>query len=244
MPNKKVISLPIASGIAVGLLILGFTVGAVAQSRTQLTILQNTVPTDARKIGGKLYVPIADIAKAMGWKLTVAGSTISLQPPSTGQSPQATTEKTAGAVNEELSTGTARFQVIKVAEMLKYERHYANGLSSGVPVIANPNQKLVVLDCVLTNATNEREEYCLSSDRYAENTVLLDKTGESLSPVAVDVAADEMHPPGAYALPGANVRFALVFQVPGSWQPKALVYTIVRYRARGLKKGNDVRVNL
>lgn len=248
MRKHHSVSPPVAAAVAAGTLLLGFAAGAVAQGSSRLTVLQNTVTTDARKIGGRLYVPVADIAKAMGWKLTVAGGAISLQPPTktvtNGGNTSAAGYRLSGAVGEEFGNASYRFQVTNVAEVAEYTRKNTNGIAVGGALNAGTNEKLVVLDCVLTNATTEREQFCFSRDRYAENTVLLDKNGESLPPAAIDVAADELNPPGAYALAGANVRFALVFRVPRSWEPKALVYTIVKYRERGLKKGTDVRVNL
>ncbi|MBC8138996.1 MAG: hypothetical protein H8F28_24230 [Fibrella sp.] len=248
MRKRQSVSLPVAAGVAAGTLFLGFAAGAVAQGRSRLTVLQNTVSTDARKIGGRLYVPVADIAKAMGWKLTVAGSAISLQPPTkiatNGGNTSSPEYRLSGAAGEEFGNASYRFKVTNVAEVAEYNRKYTNGIAVGGAVNTGVNEKLVVIDCVLTNATAEREEFCFSRDRYAENTVLLDKNGESLPPAAIDVAADELNPPGAYALAGANVRFALVFRVPQAWEAKALVYTIVKYRERGLKKGTDVRVNL
>lgn len=250
MLRYSTVSLPVAAGVASGFLLLGFAAGAVAQNKMRLIVLQNTVSTDARKIGGRVYVPVADVAKAMGWKLTVTGSAITLQPPTrlvrNGGNTSAPEYPMSGAAGEEFGNASYRFKVTNVAEVSQYKRKYTNGIAVGGDVTsdANANEKLVVVDCTLTNATANREEFCFSRDRYAENTVLLDKNGESLPPAAIDVAADELNPPGAFALAGANVRFALVFRVPQAWEPKALVYTIVKYRERGLKKGTDVRVNL
>ena len=237
-----------AFAVAAALLLGVATGAAVAQSRARLTVLQNTVPTDARKIGGKIYVPIADVAKAMGWKLTVAGNNILLQPPATPVKPGGNTSlpssSLSGVVGETIRAETFRFLATTVSQTEKYDRRYSSGIGVGEAVVAETGTKLVVVDCVLTNASADREEYCFSRDRYAENTLLLDQSGESLPPYAIDVATDELNPPGAFALAGANIRFALVFRVPLAWQPKALVYSVVCYRARGMKKGTDVRVNL
>lgn len=243
----RAISLSVAIGIAVGTGLFGLTVGVAAQSSMQLVLYKNSVMTDARKINGRLYVPVTDVAKAMGWKLSVQGSKILIQPPpptAAPDNPMASNLKLSGGINEELYTGKYRFKVNTVSEVDRYERKYANGLAASTPLIAGSNEKLVVLDCVLTNATTDREEFVVSRDRWAENTVLLDAKGESLAPFGYDVAVDEVNPPGVYALTGATVKFALVFQVPKTWQSKALIYTIVRYSERGMKKGTDVRVNL
>lgn len=248
MRRDHSVSLPVAAGVAAGTLLLGFAAGAVAQSKSRLTILQNTVSTDARKIGGRLYVPVTDIARAMGWKLTVAGSAISLQPFAkvviNGGNTSLPEYRLSGNAGEQFGNGAYRFKVTNFAEVSEYRRKYTNGIAIGGAINAGHNEKLIVVDCILTNATKVREEFCFPLAGHAENTAILDKAGESLPPFAVDVAADEMNPPGAYALAGANVRFALVFRVPQSWEPKALVYTIVKYRERGLRKGTDVRVNL
>ncbi len=248
MRKTKTVSLPVAVAVAVGTSLFGAAVGAMAQNKARLTILQNTVPTDARKIGGRVYVPIADVAKAMGWKLTVAGSDLRLQPAAAvvknGGNTSTTEYPLSGAAGEEIGNGPYRFKVTHVAEVSEYDRKYTNGIAIGGSIKAGENEKLVIVDCTLTNASTERQEFCFSRDRYAENTMLLDKAGESLPPFSIDVAADELNPPGAFALAGANVRFSLVFRVPQSWESKAVVYTIVRYRERGLKKGVDARVNL
>ncbi len=246
--HQHTVPLPVAAGVAAGTLLLGFAAGATAQGRARLTVLRNTVSTDARKIGGRVYVPVSDIAKAMGWKLTVTGGAINLQPPArlvaNGGNTSLPGYRFAGAAGEKFGSGAYRFKVTNFAEVSEYRRKYTNGIAIGGAINAGKNEKLIVIDCLLTNATTAREEFCFSLSSHAENTAILDKAGESLPPFAVDVAADEMNPPGAYALAGANVRFALVFRVPQSWEPKALVYTVVRYRERGLKKGTDFRVNL
>ena len=238
---------PLIAALIAGTL-LGAGVVALAQGKSRLTVLQNTVPTDARKIGGKLYVPIADVAKAMGWKLSVSGGNISLQPPvvppKNGGNTSLSGSPYAGKLGEEIRTDAVRFTATKLVETDRHERVYIGGVGVGTPVLAGAGEKLVVIHCTLTNATADREQFCFSRDAYAENTALLDVSGESLPPAAVDVAADELSPPGAVALAGATIRFALVFRVPKTWQPKALVYTVVRYRARGQKRGVDVRVNL
>ena len=243
MPYPRTISLAVAAAIAVSTLLIGIVSGAAAQSRYILVVYKNTITTDARRIGGKLYVPVADIAHAMGWHLAVKGTTITLQPPIppalSGGAPMP-----EGTVNQEIAAGNYRFRVNSVTETAHYDRKYANGLSSGSVVEANDTQKVVVFDCTLTNTSATKQAFCFSRDVWAEDTVLLDTTGASVQPFVVDIAADTVNPLGAAAMPGANIRFALAFKVPKAWQAKALIYSIVRYPEYGLKKGTDVRVNV
>ena len=241
--KTRTLSLPAAATVAGIALALGIVSGAAAQNRFELIVYKNTITTDARRIGGKLYVPIADVAHAMGWRLAVKGTRITLQPP-IPQTASGGAAMPEGAVNAEIAAGNYKFRANGVVEAAHYDRKYANGMSGAGAADAGAGEKLVVLDCTLTNASAAKEAFCFSRDTFAENTALLDATGTGAQPFLIDVPADVVNPIGASAMPGANVRFALVFKVPAATQAKALVFTIVRYPQYGMKKGTDVRVNL
>ena len=228
---------------AVGLILLGGTaaVTALAQSAMKLVINGNPVTTDARKIGGRTYVPIEDVAKALNMQVFTTGGQIVLRP---GGGANQIANQHVAKIGEELFTGKYRFQVNSIQELPKYQMKYANHFTYNKTVEAGEGEKLVVLDCCLKNGTAQKDEFVFSPTEWGENTALTDADEGAHQATAFDVAADEDAPMGAYALPGAAVRFAIVFKVPQNTKPQDLVFTIVRYAQRGSKKGTDVRVAL
>jgi hypothetical protein len=102
----------------------------------------------------------------------------------------------SGAAGEEFGNASYRFKVTNVAEVSSYRRKYTNGIAVGGDVTsdANTNEKLIVVDCTLTNATTSREEFCFSRDRTRKTRCYSTRTGVS-APAAIDVAADELNPP-------------------------------------------------
>ena len=211
----------------------------------KLVLNSKVVSTDVRTVGGKAYVPIADVAKALGldvvkladgYEIKKAGGTYQVQ------------GVTQGKVGDVLFDGKWRFQVLKVEMPASYTM-----ASNSVPdyavysTIAEydlPNRvfkpltgnKLVVLRCQVTNA--RKAPYALWVFQPETRNALADMSGTSHPPIAYDFeGAPHQSKP---LLPGAKLDFALVFSVPQNTQLKDLVFTLRTIS----EKGNDVRVSL
>ncbi|MBC8102503.1 MAG: hypothetical protein H7Z41_07925 [Cytophagales bacterium] len=216
---------------------------ALASSSVKLVINGNPVTTDARQIGGRTYVPVDDVAKALGLKVYSGGGQIALRP--AGGANQV--GKLQGKIGEELFTGKYKFIVNSVVETQKYQMKYANNRIYNQTVTAGQNEKLIIVDCRLKNGTALKDEFVFYSGttyNFGGNTALTSFDETSKAPHAYDVAPDEGSPDGAFVLPGAAIRFAIVFKVTPDTRPKDLVYTIVRYAERTEDNGTTVRVSL
>lgn len=219
---------------------------ALAAVGTKLVINGNPVMTDVRQINGRTYIPLDDVAKALKLKVYPGKGQISLLP--AGGANQVG-GKFQGKIGEEIFTGKYRFIVNSIQETQKYQMKYANKRIYKQLIEAEENEKLIVVDCRLKNGTPQKDEFVFYSGTaydFGGNTALTDDDGTSKAPEAYDVAPDEGAPDGAFALPGAAIRFAIIFKVTPNFKPKDLVYTIVRYseRADKDKKGTDLRVSL
>ena len=214
---------------------------AWAQGTIKLNINGNAVTTQTRSIGGKTWVPLDDVARALKMKTFASGGQITLRP--AGGAGQVA-NKLKGEQGEELFSGRFRFTVLNVTRAQKYERRYNGKYTSTQPIEAETGEELVIIDCRLKNGTPEKQEFAFSAGDYAENTSLTDMQEQSYQPAEFDVMADENAPLGKWALPGAAINFSIVFRVPKDTKLKDLVYSAVIYRERGNNKGTHFRVAL
>lgn len=214
---------------------------AQAQKATKLVVNGNAVSTQTRVIGGKTWVPLEDIAKALKMKSYASGGQITLRP--AGGATQVA-NKLTGAQGEELFSGKFRFTVLNTTRTTKYERKNKGRYFYNNTLEAAAGEELIVIDCRIKNGTSERREFAFATGDWAENTALTDRSEQSFQPVDYDVIADENAPIGRWALPGSAVNFSVIFRVPQGTQLKDLVYTVVEYKERGAKKGTDFRVSL
>jgi len=227
------------SFLCVGLSLLVSGVGAQAQ--TKLSIGGKTVPTSAKKIGGKTYVSIDDVAKALGMKASVSGSTISIK--NAGGAYQVA-NKLKGNIGEDLFSGRWGFKVVSVERGSVYKSRYTNQFNREEQYEANNGEEIVSIQCRIKNGTKVKTSFAFSTRDYGENTALTDQDAQSFAPIGYDVFADEPAPLGKAILPAASANFAIVFSVPKGTVLKDLVFTAVRYDERGDNKGTDFRVAL
>ena len=229
--------------LASGALILA--TAAWAQSAIKLSINGNAVNTQTRVIGGKTWVPLDDVARALNMQKSVANGQITLRP--AGGANQVA-NKLKGQQGEELFSGKWRFTVTGVTRTKQWVRKYP-GSHAGTDAVESDNgQDLIVVSCRLKNGTPQKTEFAFPSGSsvidWGMNTSLTDKNEGSYQPKSYDVSADEGSPVGRYALPGAAIPFNIVFSVPAGTQVKDLVYSVVLYNERGQKKSTDFRVAL
>ena len=229
---------------------LGLATAAWAQVNLSLTVNGAVASHDVRVIGGRPYVPLADVAKAYdqtlvkkpgGYELIAAGGA--------GQVANAHVAK----LGEELFTGQWRFKVINVQTVNEYTTRF--GKDKQTISSDTGGDTLVVVDCRIKNGTKQKQELVLSTGSYGgANTALADDQEHSYAPInwhgnafgGYDAHMDDSAPNGAYVLPGAAIDFALVFSVPPGTKPKNLVFSILKYgdRSDAATKGTDVRILL
>lgn len=200
--------------------------------------------SNLRVIDGRSYVPVADVAKALGAEVTARsdGYEIAIAG-GTGQ-----VEGFAqGKIGNELFTGQWRFQVVSVENAGdQYKERYYQQMRTLKPKGATDT--LIVVNCRLKNGTKQTKTP-LVTERIPGNTSLADDQDHSYPPLDYDAAQDEgdkiMSYAGSPLLPGAATDFALIFSVPKGTNPKALVYSVQVYPDDvGKDKHTDLRVSL
>lgn len=186
--------------------------------------------SDARTIGGKVFVPLADVAKALeltakkrpdgGWDLATAG----------GAGMIAT--KLVGNIGDELFTGKWRFQVLGIERMKERDPVFLPKENFN-HLVAQSGREFVVVQCRFKNGTKVKDGIVL--DKWdGNNTALTTANGQSIEPfrIGYDAVFNEHFPNGAKLLPGAGLDFYLIFEAPVGTEVKDLVFTCIRYDVR------------
>jgi hypothetical protein len=224
-------------------LALGVGAAALAQAGRTLILNGQVASRDVRVIGGRPYVPLADIARALGqnvvptpggYEITAAGGANQV-------------EGMRGKIGDVLFDGKWRFQVLDVKEMDSYamKNRATNDygiynstaeFSDGVfrPKAGN---SLIVIRCRLKNGVKQNQ--ALWRPNSDTHTALTDDQGLSYPPIAYDIPEGRPFE-GKELLPGAAMDFAVLFTVPQGTRLKDLVFTLRTIS----NKGHDVRVSL
>jgi hypothetical protein len=199
---------------------------------------------DARQIDGRTYVPLSDVAHALGAQVASHGDGYAIVSGGSGSSGSSDIRTAAGGANEVRGTngnvgdwffdGMWRFRVSKVERTDEYQYQYYSTPGSDKP--SGGNDELVVCYCTIKNGHKETEEPILTSHGLSsQNTALTDDQGQSYMPVDFDVR-------GGGLIPGAAKNFAVVFSVPKGTKLKELIFTL--YGFASSTKTSNVRVNL
>ena len=218
--------------------------GAVVARQTGVTVWINGTPAtaDGRTINNKLYVPLADIAKAMNMTLVKRPGGFDLSPVGGANQLNGTMQ---GKMGERLVSPKWNFTVRGIKTVDTYEERYCQDRKTFKPNGAGDT--LIVVDCTMENGLKATKSPVLT-EREPGNTALADKNGQSYPPIDYD-ARQLMNKIQSYEaaplLPGAKSDFALVFSIPKDAAAKALVFSLMTYSSDiGNKKLTDVRVSL
>ena len=222
-------------------LTLGLGAASHAQGTYKMSINGASVSTKARKIGGVLYVPVNDVARALKLKASVSGTNISLKP--AGGTFQVA-NKLKGNQGEDLFSGRFGFKVVGVERTTLYNAKYTNQFNREEKYEAKNGEEIIVVSCRLKNGTPKATSFAFDVRTYGMNTALTDQDAVSYQPNGYDVFADEPAPLGKMALPGSALPFNIVFRVPKGTPVKDLVFSAVLYSERGDNKSTDFRVAL
>jgi hypothetical protein len=230
--------------VAMASLVLGLGAAALAQAGKTLIINGQVASRDVRLIGGHPYVPVADVAKALGrsvvtraggYEITAAGGANQIQ-------------GLQGKIGDTLFDGRWRFQVLAVEPVDSYTLR--NKVDTDYSVYRNvaeltdgvfrpkEGQQLIVARCRLKNGLKSQNQalWWYNNDTH---TALADDRGESYPPVVVD--APQGGPfQSKSLLPGAGMDLAVLFAVPEGTKLKDMVFTLRTIS----EKGKDVRVSL
>ena len=232
--------------LAGGLLALG--VAAIAAGNARLMMNGKTASSDVRVIGGKAYVPVADVAKSLGMVVVKRGDGYEIKKP--GGTFQV--GNLNGKVGDVLFDGKGRFQVTSVSQPDAYviKAPDVEPVSGAWDLIkwdratqtmrAVPGYHLVQLECRVTNGQKTQQNLWTAPNDKAMHTALTDLNGGAHVPAAYDYpgAANQTKP----MLPGQITTFNLLFSVPDDTRLKDLIFSLKNNDT--FAKPTDVRVSL
>ena len=252
---------PLRALLAAFVLSAGAATAALALASARLSVGDRTVSTDVRLIGGRPYVPLADMARAMngtlvrhasGYEIKTGGATggDTTTPTDDAAAPDAVTPDAAGGANEVkgvrgkigqmLFTGKWRFEVLGVDRAAAYDSKYLADARNIAP--AGDTEELVIVRCRLKNG-QKTTQMAMLSPIHPHNIALTDAQGQSYAPTDFDKrggSTDE----GPHLLPGAQTNFAVLFSVPKGTALKDLVFSLQNAYEDFPDGGTDVRVSL
>ena len=206
-----------------------------------------TTSTDVRVIDGKAYVPLSDVARALGMVVVKRSDGYEIKKPGGANPIKGVTQ---GKIGDVLFDGKWRFQVLGMQTLDSYtmttdaDTYDSAGLShlNRTTHVLQPKEgcRLIVLRCRVTNGRNSKQRLWTAISDDKVNTALTDMDGGSHPPVVYDYqgANTQTNPMVA----GAMMTFPVIFSVPANTRPKDLIFTL---RANGDGDHyNDVRVSL
>ncbi len=212
-----------------------------------LTLNGKTASTDLKTIGGKAYVSIADVARALGMVVVKTGGGYEIKKAG-GANP--IVGVTQGKIGDVLFDGKWRFQVLSLQTPESYvmktdsQLYDYTGLTSfnaaTKTVRPRVGNKLVVIQCRITNGQNSKQRLWTAPNDDKMRSALADMDGGSHPILGYDFegAPTQTEP----MVPGAALSFPILFSVPNNLRLKDLIFTLKNndYSAAG----NDVRVSL
>lgn len=215
--------------------------------RQSLYIDGKMVSGDIRVIEGRSYVPVGDVAKALGYQISRREDGLSLD--RAGGANQVGNSNT-GKQGQEIFTGKWRLLVSNVERVKSYDFVDNNFVpSSERHMAASETEDLIVVTCRIKNGTPARDELVFSGTWDGMHNALTDENENSYIPAGFDLKPTEDSPVGAMFNPGAAINFKVIFRVPTSAHPKDFIFTAMSYSARSQfdMKGHpptDIRVSL
>lgn len=201
--------------------LLGITAVAVgtafAQGKASVLIYGGKVASQrVRVINGESYVPIRDVATALGMKVVQRPG--GLEMTKAGGANQL--DGLRGKVGDTLFTGFWRFQVTGIKTVEKYNR--INSYYGETENSPNDNEQLLVVECIARNGQKETAALRILQDKTQVSGT--DQTAMAMT--GCDMRVDGARTFSAGVLPGAAHKVVLLFSVPKDFTPKDLVVTI------------------
>jgi hypothetical protein len=225
--------------------LVGFTLSAVVLATAALAWAGKTVmfrgavvSANIADINGTPYVPLSDMARALGGKVEKRGEGYEIVAKTSGTvvpggSNQA--EGTEGKVGDMLFNGYWRFQVKSVERASEYTYRFDPGAPTKKP--DGDKDDLVIITCLIKNGQPSTDEPVLTRfGTGGQKTALTDDQGQSYEPVYWDVRGGAM-------VQGSAKTFAIAFSVPKDAHLKALIFSLYGY-GKSSSHHSEVRVTL
>jgi hypothetical protein len=205
-----------------------------------VTYKGHPLTSDSRVINGKIYVPLADVAKALSCKIVTVNGISDIQPASTPTSSAVVAgganqvNATKGGVGDWLFDGRWRFKVNKVSVVSSFDYKYGDNAETETPNGAN--DLLVVVECSIKNGHTISDEPILTAHGLnTQATALDDDQGQSYPPAGFDNRNGQL-------APGAMRNFAVIYSVPKGTNIAAMTFTLYGYSTSD--SVSNVRIDL
>jgi hypothetical protein len=207
---------------------------SAAQAGRNLIINGRIATSDVKVIGGKTYVPLSDVASALG--MTLVNKPGSIEMTTAGGAGPVKGQQ--GKIGELIFTGKWRFMPVRLDQMDSYTEKYTG---DGKTVTPRANgETLFVLSCHLKNGQKDSREMIMSC-LHCGHTALTDDQEHGYPPCSYDVHNETGAYGGPRLLPGAAADFAVIFSAPKGTNPKDLIFTIMC--GNDFPTGTDVRIS-
>lgn len=199
---------------------------------------------DARQFNGRTYVPLTDVARALGGQVashaggfeivTGGGASTDTDANRTAAGGANEVRGANGKVGDWFFNGYWRFRASRVEHTDAYQYQYSSSSGSDKP--SGDHDELVVVHCTIKNGQKNADQPILGTNGLASQvTALTDDQGQSYPPIDFDVRNGDL-------APGAAKNFAVVFSVPKGTTLKDMLFTVYSYGASD--KATNVRVSL
>lgn len=210
------------------LIVVGCAGLAFAQGTLKKLMLNGKVAsTRVRLIDGTAYVPVADVAQALGQPVHATPEGYDISPAGGANQVQGL----QGKMGDMLFDGTWRFQVNRVTEADKYQERY----TATNPLEQKPgdNQKMILVDITVKNGANEKK-FLLMRDIPENLTALAGADGSSVKVTTYDMRTGSGKHFGGGGdwdstpdmLPGSQAKLTAIFLAPKDFKPKDLIFTL------------------
>jgi hypothetical protein len=182
-----------------------------------LNVPGSSVSTTFITRNGRVFVPLADVAKAFHMSLAGSGASFTLAP--AGGANQV--NGLAGKVGQVLNCGYATLEVVGVTIGNHYDFQFTPGSISA----DSDKENIVAVHLRVKNASTTTMTIGYGG---SENSALVDGNGHSYEWYTGPNHKDL--PDGNQLLPGSAKDFALIFGVPKTETPTQLVYGVSFYQ--------------
>jgi hypothetical protein len=218
--------------------------------KATLTVNNKTIVTDIQTIGGQAYAPLRDIAKALEVTLTKSGNDYKLAPEGGANQIGSKTVR----IGQEVFDGRWRMVVNKVERVSEYrlistkpyyvdisDYHDTTGGNGQEEVVKPKKGYLMLVHLRIKNGMKQKAAFGMSEKG---NTAIIGEGEKTFGPLIFDAECDGNATRAL--LPGSAIEMKVLFAVPDSFKPTAIIFTLAQYMNQYThpEDNTDVRILL
>jgi hypothetical protein len=220
------------------------------RSNANLIVNNKTTITDVQMIGGQAYAPLRDVAKAFEMQLTKSGNNYKLAPEGGASQVGSKTVR----IGQEVFDGRWRMVVNKVERVSEYrlistkpyyvdisDYHDITGGNAEGEVVKPKKGYLMLAHIRIKNGMKQKAKFGMSEKG---NTAIIGEGEKTFAPLIFDTESDGNATRDL--LPGSAIEIKILFAVPDSFKPTAIIFTLAQYMNQYThpEENTDVRILL